>query len=54
MLPPIPPCSISELCDACESGDLEQVKDILQVPPPAGWDLANVPVRTEEKTALLM
>jgi len=44
---------LSDLYTACNVGDLGKVKDILRVPPPAGWELANI-LTSSGETALLL
>lgn len=43
---------VADFYSACEEGDLSKVKDILRVPPPAGWELANIEVSGKGQTPL--
>ncbi|XP_052762538.1 leucine-rich repeat serine/threonine-protein kinase 1-like [Mya arenaria] len=45
---------IADLITACVTEDIEEVRDILRVPPPAGWDLANMSPDGDDRTALIV
>ena len=45
---------VVDLYSACETGDIGKVKDILRVPPPAGWELATIKHVNLDKSPVVM
>ena len=47
-------CYLADLIAACAAQNLASVREILTVPPPAGWDLANMAPNGDQRTALIV
>ncbi|KAL4240953.1 hypothetical protein ACF0H5_001736 [Mactra antiquata] len=43
---------VRDLCDAIRSKNVDRARDILKIPPPAGWEIANISVSNDGVTPL--